>query len=81
MKVERIQLPPSSVYGSPEGKDSGHRVNSARDSTEQRQNSGQQMRKRSPGDNGAPDDESGDARKSAEPAKPTASQHILNITA
>jgi hypothetical protein len=82
MKVERIQLPPSSTFGSPEGKDSGNRVNSAGDAMQHRRN-GQHMRQDTDQDESASKDQtSSDAQPAAEIAsKPAVSQRVLDITA
>ncbi len=82
MKVERIQLPPSSTFGSPDAKDSGHRVNSAGDSMQHRQN-GQRMRQDTDQDEGASKDQtSSEAQPATEvAAKPAVAQRVLDITA
>ena len=82
MKVERIQLPPSSTFGSPESKDSGNRVNSTGDSTQHRRN-GQHMRQDADQDESASKDQtSSDAQSAAKIAtKPVVSQRMLDITA
>jgi hypothetical protein len=82
MKVERIQLPPSSTFGSPDVKDSGNRVNGAGDSTQHRRN-GQQMRQDTDQDESASKDQtSSNAQSATEIASnPAVSPHVLDITA
>jgi hypothetical protein len=82
MKVERIQLMPSSTLGSSESKDSGNRVNSAGDSMQHRRN-GQQMRQNSAQDESASKDQTGsDGQSTAElPTQSGAPQRVLDITA
>lgn len=82
MKVERIQLPPSSTFASPESKDSGNRVNSTGNSTQHRRN-GQHMRQNADQDESASKEQtSSDVQSAAESAsKPAISQRMLDITA
>jgi|GEM_PF-6330167 len=82
MKVERIQLPPSSIYGTPDTREGGHRVTGSGDSTQHRRN-GRHARKDS--EQEIEKEGTGDAPESkavAEGAAPSGERaHSLNITA
>jgi hypothetical protein len=82
MKVERIQLPPSSTYGTPNAHEAGQRVKGSGDSPQQRRN-GRQARDESEqeGDTNSAG-HAPEAKTATEVAAPSGDRaHALNITA